>query len=137
MKYCRLYIPLYDWNVTAFFDASAEDEAVIVDELCMVRCPEKTMARVVMNLRRDKIDTGFTYSNRLLRESVMTVGHASSPREFLNSYVHELRHLVDDIASASDLATRGEGVGYLSGELSWEFWNEIHDYVCCCGFRQK
>lgn len=132
MKMCRIYIPLYEWNVTAFFDATAENEAVIVDELKYIRCPEHTLARVEMNLRRDKLDTGFTYSNRILRESVMTVGRASSPREFLNSYAHELRHLVDDIAFSSYLPMRGEGVGYLSGELSWEYWAEIHDYLCCC-----
>ena len=131
MKMCRIYIPHYNWNVTAFFDATAEDEAVIVDELTMIRCPEHTLTRVVMNLQRDKIDTGFTYSNRILRESVMTVGHASSPREFLNSYAHELRHLVDDIAVSSFLPMRGEEVGYLSGVLSWEFWSEVHDYLCC------
>lgn len=51
MRMCRLYIPLYDWNVTAFFDACAEDEAVILDELWYICCPEHTMARVERNLR--------------------------------------------------------------------------------------
>lgn len=136
MKRCRIYIPHYDWNVTAFFDATAEDEAVIVEELQCVRCPEKTMARVAKNLRRDKIDTGFTYSNRILRESVMTIGRVSSPREFLNSYAHELRHLVDDIAHSSYMPMRGEGVGYLSGELSWMLWNEVHEFLCCKCHRE-
>ena len=49
MKMCRIYIPLYEWNVTAFFDATAEDEAVIVDELKYIQCPEHTLARVEMN----------------------------------------------------------------------------------------
>ena len=135
MKTCRLYIPLYEWNVTAFFDATAEDEAVIVAELQYIRCPLQTLARVAKNLRRDRLDTGFTYSNRILRESVMTIGRASSPREFLNSYSHELRHLVDDIAFSSFLPMRGEGVGYLTGELSWEFWEETHDFLCCRCYR--
>lgn len=132
MRMCRIYIPHYSWNVTAFFDVSAEDEEIIMDELRYIRCPEHTMARVEGNLRRDKIDTGFTYTNRMMRESVMSVGHASSPREFLNSYAHELRHLVDDIAVGSFLPMRGEGVGYLTGELSWEFWDDIRSFLCCC-----
>lgn len=131
MRVCRIYIPNYSWNVTAFFDVSASDEEEVMEELRLIRCPEHTMARVGMNLRRDKIDTGFTYSNGVMRESVMSVGHASSPREFLNSYAHELRHLVDDIAYTSFLPMRGEGVGYLTGELSWEYWNEIRDLLCC------
>lgn len=131
MRTCRLYIPLYDWNVTAFFDAGAENVDVIMSELWHISCPEHTMARVERNLKRDKLDTGFTYSNRVLRESVMTVGHASSPREFANSYAHELRHLVDDIAVGSFLPMRGEGVGYLTGELTWEYWEDIHDFLCC------
>lgn len=132
MRMCRIYIPLYDWNVTAFFDAGAEDEDAILSELWYICCPEHTMARVERNLRRDAMDTGFTYSNGVLRESVMTVGHASSPREFMNSYAHELRHLVDDIAYSSFLPMRGEGVGYLTGELTWEYWEDIRDLLCCC-----
>lgn len=131
MKTCRIYIPMYDWNVTAFFDADAEDEEMIMSELWYIGCPEHTMARVQGNLRRGRMDTGFTYSNRMMRESVMTVGRASSPAEFLNSYTHELRHLVDDIAVTSFLPMRGEAVGYLTGELSWEYWKDIHDFLCC------
>jgi hypothetical protein len=136
MIMCRLYIPLYDWNVTAFFDACADDVGVIIDELQYIGCPVQTMVRVENNLTRDRLDTGFTYSNKMLRESVMTVGRASSPAEFLNSYTHELRHLVDDIAVTSFLPMRGEAVGYLTGELSWEFWNEIHDFLCCRCHRE-
>ena len=131
MKTCRIYIPMYDWNVTAFFDADVEDEEMIMSELWYIGCPEHTMARVQGNLRSGRMDTGFTYSNRMMRESVMTVGKASSPAEFLNSYTHELRHLVDDIAVTSFLPMRGEAVGYLTGELSWEYWKDIHDFLCC------
>lgn len=132
MRWSRLYIRKYDWSVMAFFDASAEDMDLIMGELWLIHCPEHTMARVERNLMRDRMDTGFTYSNRVLRCSVMTVGMASDAREFINSFIHELRHLVDDIAFTSRLPMRGEGVGYLSGELAWEWWEEISDYLCCC-----
>lgn len=131
MMCCRLYIRKYDWEVAAFFDVGSEDVDAVLGELRGMSCPDHTMARVVRNLEKDEMDTGFTYSNRVARCSVMTVGHASSPAEFLNSYTHELRHLVDDIAFTSHLPMRGEGVGYLTGELSWEFWNEIHRFLCC------
>lgn len=131
MRVCRLYIRRYDWHVTAFFDARAEDVADVADVLRRIDCPAGVLARVEKNLLRDRIDTGFTYSNRAARCSVMTVGHASSSKEFLNSYAHELRHLVDDIASASFLPMRGEAVGYLSGELSWEFMDAVGDFLCC------
>lgn len=135
MRSCRLFISKYDWRVTAFFDASAEDVDDILSELWHLHCPEHTMERVERNLLRDQMDTGFTYSNHQLRSSVITVGRASSPREFLNSYAHELRHLVDDIASTSFLPMRGESVGYLTGELSWEWWEDIHDFLCCSCHR--
>lgn len=131
MRMRRIYIKRYEWSVIAFFDAMAKDVEKVCQELMRIGCPSETLVRVEKNLLRDKIDTGFTYSNRAARCSVMLVGHASSAKEFLNSYAHELRHLVDDIASASFLPTRGEGVGYLSGELSWEFMDDIHDYLCC------
>ncbi len=131
MRTCRLYIERYDWSVTAFFDVAAGDIGKVIDELWRIDCPEEIMRRTGNNLRRSNPDTGFTYSNRRRRSSVMAVGHASSAAEFLNSYVHELRHLVDDIAYTSHIPLRGEGVGYLTGELSWEFMDDIRVFLCC------
>lgn len=64
------------------------------------------------------MDSGFTYSNPDIRRSVMVIGKTSSGAQFLNSFVHELRHLIDDIAVADGMGMSGEAVAYLSGDTA-------------------
>ena len=77
------------------------------------------------------MDTGFTYSNKDRRESVIVIGLHSSPPEFINSFEHELRHLVDDIAHTYGLEMAGEDVAYLTGDVNSELWEDIHYFTCC------
>ena len=72
------------------------------------------------------MDSGFTYSNPDIRRSVMVIGKTSSGPQFLNSFTHELRHLVDDIAKADGMEMSGEGVAYLSGDTAMA----MADIVC-------
>ncbi len=77
------------------------------------------------------MDTGFTYSNKRNHESVMVVGLASSAKEEMNSIVHEIRHLVDDIASSYNLVPCGEDVAYLSGDIAMKMYENTKNLFCC------
>ena len=85
---------------------------------------------------RDRMDTGFTYSNPHRMESIVVIGRSSSGAEFQNSYVHELRHLTDDIAYFYGYPLRGEPAAYLAGDIALE----LSDIVCkmsCDHCREK
>ena len=53
--------------------------------------------------------------------------------QFLNSFEHELRHLVDDISGALDISMKGEAVAYLTGDLNSLLFEDIHPFICCSG----
>lgn len=78
---------------------------------------------------RDRMDTGFTYTNPYRRHVVMVVGRSSSGAEFINSFVHELRHLADDFARGNDFALDGEPIAYFSGDMAYA----LADVVCALG----
>lgn len=82
------------------------------------------------SLRNNRVNTGFTYSNKLARTSVMVVGRSSSAKEEFNSVIHELRHLVDDIATTDDLQMGGEEVAYLSGDMAGIIYEHIAPLLC-------
>ena len=86
-----------------------------------------------LNLEKADMDSGFTYSNKTRRRSVVVVGLASSQAQFLNSFEHELRHLCDDIAVASAMPMQGEEVAYLTGQINTMLWKDIHQFICCKG----
>lgn len=57
--------------------------------------------------------------------------------QFLNSFEHELRHLVDDIADVLDIGIKGEDVAYLTGDLNALLFEDIHPFICCSGECKK
>ena len=131
MRVVDFSIPRLRWRVRAYFAVSKYNVEEIVGDLIYIRCPYHILQDVEYNLRFQKIDTGFTYSNRRRRQTVMVVGLTSHPSEFLNSYEHELRHLVDDVAGTLGIPLSGEGVAYLTGNINRLLWEDIHDFVCC------
>lgn len=130
MKVRKFHIPKYDWHVTVFFAVTCYHSSDILASLSAIDCPDNLLERVADNLEKRQMDTGVTYSNRKRRCSVVVVGLSSSAAEFLNSFEHELRHLVDDIASVSQIAFTGEDVAYLTGEINLELWGDLHDFIC-------
>jgi hypothetical protein len=69
----------------------------------------------------------FTYSNG--RRTVIWIGKTTSAEEFINSMIHELRHLVDHIAEYYSL-DNNEAVGYLSGDAAFMLAEDICEHVC-------
>lgn len=132
MRVVDFSIPRLRWRVRAYFAVSKYNVEEIVGDLIYIRCPYYILRDVEYNLRFQKIDTGFTYSNRRRRQTVMVVGLTSHPSEFLNSYEHELRHLVDDVAGTTGIPLSGEDVAYLTGNINRLLWEDIHGFVCCC-----
>ena len=98
-----VHIEKYDWHLRVFYAVTCYHVDEIMLSLKDIDCPELIQNRVQENLMRCDMDTGFTYSNKKLRSTVMVIGLHSSHAEFLNSFEHELRHLVDDIAETFGL----------------------------------
>lgn len=131
MKVRDAYIRKYRWQVRIYYAVTCYHSSQILDYLCELNCPENIYSRAEKHLLRGDLNTGFTFSNKRIRGSVMVVGLSSSPSEFLNSFEHEVRHLVDDIADAYDISHNGEEVAYLVGDINSLLWDDVHDFVCC------
>lgn len=118
------------WRCYFFFAIDSYGIDTILDYLGELDAPPAILQRVQTNMLLDKLDTGFTYSNPAQRASVVVLGRQSTGAEFLNSFVHEVRHLTDDIASAYGYPMRGEKVAYLTGEIALH----LAEVVCqqCC-----
>lgn len=136
MKIITLNIPKYQWRVQLFFPVTRYDTEAIVRSLDSIHCPLDILVQSRCKLKYSRMNEGFTYSNRLCRSSVVVIGWFTSPAEFLNTFEHELRHLVDNIQDAHNGKLTREDVGYLTGELNWELWSDIHEFICCCNERK-
>lgn len=114
------------WRIVWYFCLLSYPEEPILSDLKRLSAPSNILARVKHNIRKNSLDSGFTYSNKLGRESVVVIGRTSNGYEFLNSFSHELRHLCDDICEAYGMHNSGEAIAYLQGEVSLS----VADIVC-------
>lgn len=124
-------IPKYRWHVVCFVAVSHYNHNEIIDSLLDIYASDNVIEMASRNIMAKKLDTGFTYSNRRKRCSVMVIGLASSAKEEMNSIVHEIRHLVDDISSTCNLVPCGEDVAYLSGDLAMIMYEKTKNLFCC------
>lgn len=131
MKIRDLRIRKYDWRLRIYYAVTCYYTDEILKSLINIECPEELMDRISMHLGKCNMDTGFTYSNKELRKSVIVVGMHSSPAQFINSFEHELRHLIDDVSQTCGLEMAGEDVAYLTGDINTALWKDIHEFICC------
>lgn len=132
-----VYEDKLDWLVHCFVAVTPNDESQIINTIYNIGATKGVVDRVRNNVSNGKLDTGFTYSNRSNRESVMVIGSASSSKEAVNSIVHELRHLIDDISSTDKIALCGEKVAYLSGDLAMIIASKLENFLCCECHKHK
>ena len=70
--------------------------------------------------RKCSLDSGLCYSDTGKNESVLVTSIASSPAQFLNSFVHEIAHLADHISMRYGIKPGGEDYCSLSGNIAGE-----------------
>lgn len=128
-----IYLPKYDWHCKVFYAVTGYWTEDILQELKMIGCSGKKYRTARENLRSERLNTGLTYSNARIRESLMVIAKTSSADEFAHSYDHEKGHLAMHIASAYDIDPYGEEFQYLSGDISKRMFPVAKKFMCeCC-----
>ena len=130
MKRQVIHIPEYEWTAYVYYDTTPYDTDDLSDELYRLGCSENGILKTREQLLYGGYNSGFTYSNRALKQSVVSLGRASDFAQFLNSFVHELHHLSTHIAESNMLPLNGEEVCYLSGYIAQKMYPIMTHYMC-------
>lgn len=132
MKRQVIHIPEYEWIAYVYYDTTPYDTEELLGKLRSLGCSENGVLRTRKQLLRGGYNNGFTYSNRALKQSVVSLGRASEFAQFLNSFVHELQHLSTHIAQAHGIPLDGEEICYLSGGIAQEMYPILIHYLTRC-----
>ena len=119
-----------DWCCKFYMAYDESDLGVLLNALQRCGAPEDLLKKVTSNVLEGNLNEGFTFSDYENRCSVIGVGIADSGEQFLNSFVHELRHLVDDMAYADGLSPGGEETAYLTGNITLGVADIVCRYSC-------
>ena len=71
-------------------------------------------------------NTGMAITNDDLKMSTIFISKASTPSEWWNTAIHELKHVADAIISYYDVEWDSEDAAYLTGYMT----KQLVEYVC-------
>ena len=118
------------WEITFMFADNGYDMEDILTCLYDMEAPYSVMMRVYRIMKKSALNYGFTYPNKDTMEILCVVGPTSSGKEFLNTLVHELRHVVNVIAESLGYDLESEKPAYMSGDLALELAESICSLGC-------
>ena len=83
---------------------------------------------VVYNADLGQLDTGFTYSDFHNKRSIVGISPTSSKEQFLNTVVHESKHIQSHICKYYSISEDSEDAAYLIGFIVQKM-SRIFKYV--------
>ncbi len=84
---------------------------------------------VVYDVYLGQDNSGFTYTNYEKRLSIVGIGRASSKSQFLNTIVHEAKHIQSNICTYYDVPEDGEQAAYLIGYIVMKMYDIFKNLI--------
>lgn len=103
------------WAFIFAYDIDVDDLEEVGDWLEALGADEEEILRASRTILRT--NTGFTYSNRRLRMSVMCIGNASDIAQWWDTVNHEVDHLQSAILRYYDVDYGTEDAAWLQGYI--------------------
>lgn len=125
-----IYIPEYDWHVRIYYAVSTYWADRIASDMRRIGCYGIQLDRAYSSLVKGDLNTGITYSNFKLGETVMVISITSTPAEFLNTWTHEMQHLCRHVSQAFSLDPYGEESAYLAGDVAQKMFIVAKKFIC-------
>ncbi len=104
-----------DWNVLVYYNVGREDFIEVADSLRQLDCSEKELKEAMSVLRRK--NSGFTFSNSEYKMSIICIGESTDVSQFVNTTIHEAKHVQSHICQFYDIEEDTETAAYLIGHL--------------------
>ena len=74
-------------------------------------------------------DTGFTYTDFNKRKTIVGISKTTSQEQFLNTIVHEAKHVQSHICKYYKVSEDTEQAAYLMGYLIEKMYNKFKNYL--------
>ena len=116
-----------DWGVLVYYNVGEEDLPSIIDSLEALDCTKEDIQAASKTLK--KKNTGFTYTNTDYKMTFVCIGHSSNIGQFVNTVVHEAKHVQSHICQYYGVEETSETAAYLIGHLVQQMYKMIGKVV--------
>ena len=115
------------WNVLVYYGVHEEDFIEVQDALKQLGCSHRDIRRSLKVLTKE--NTGFTFSNSEYKMSIICVGPSSDVSQFVNTAIHEAKHVQSHICSYYDIPENSEDAAYLIGYLVQRMYKMVSKII--------
>ena len=123
-------IDKYFWKVYVYYDVNDSNIEEIMYKLHKIHLPKSYITSAYTILEENKVNYGFTFTNNKDKTSIIVITKTSNASQFLNSFSHEIFHLVNHIARHYNISFDSEEVCYLSGTIAQKMFQKCHHLLC-------
>ena len=103
------------WNVLVYYGVTEDDFVEVADSLRQLGCTKQCVRKSLNVLKKE--NTGLTFSNPDYKMSIMCIGYASDISQFVNTAIHEAKHVQSHVCSYYQIDEDSETAAYLIGYL--------------------
>ena len=117
------------WSAEFLFAIERYDKEGVLACLYDAGAPQKVLEGALELMEGCEWNCGLTFTNPKRKRAVILIGPTTGGDEFLSTFTHELRHLVDYIMTDAGVQLDTETPAYLTGDTA----RELANIVCMLG----
>ena len=104
------------WHIIIYYGVNSNGEQDIEDMLVKLGCPEQDIDKALQILTR-RLNTGMTFTNTQQKTSFVCISDTTSAEQFVNTVVHEAKHVQSHICDYYEIEEHGETAAYMIGYI--------------------
>lgn len=124
MKKLDVPINKYNWHLVVLLDVDIDNIKSVIQYLHYLYCDESYINDVKKSIN-DGYNNAITITNLSINRSLVIINKTTTDKEFVNSIVHECRHVQSHIATKYNLDEKGEDVAYLIGHIVSDIYYQL------------
>ena len=118
------------WHVDFLFAEEEYDTEEGLTYLYDADASDYILVKAYHIMEDNNLNTGFTFTNKDLKEAVIVIGPTTSGDEFINTLCHEIYHLAAAIGESLGVKLDGEKPAYIAGDSMMELTKIICRLGC-------
>lgn len=115
------------WSILIYYNADSSNSFEISESLIQLGASQKEIKKALHVLRHK--NTGFTFSDEDRKMSIVCIGKAENKQQFLDTAIHEIKHVQSHICEFYDVEEDSEEAAYLIGYIARRMYKVIQLFV--------
>ena len=115
------------WSILVYYNADYHDAFELEDSLKQIEASQKEINKALDVL--NDYNTGFTFSNEEKKMSIVCISKAENEQQFLDTAIHEIKHVQSHICEYYDIDEDSEEAAYLIGYIARRMYRVIKMFM--------